>query len=350
MKNFTLTGEPLTDFQLVLEQIDTVSTVELNDFLLNSTSSMFFPYTFSLTQTQLKVGSNNTLKIQIRSPIEYALQQAVNYPYYVPPNCTDSQTHGECHFQFIRKEACSFSWGWGPAFAPMGITGDIYLQAIDSSTQDMSQTDFHLCDVNVKKVSNDDEDSWIIDFQLKFEENPCSVLRSEDLYFRLINTSWSSNTTLSCVNNYQSPVPFTVRVPSHYIALWYPHTIGQPILYEFQVECYSQIKTKQIGFRTIELIQDPYTDLDPDLNGTSFYFKVNNQTLFIKGSNWIPADSFQERITQEYLEVLLKSAAEANINMLRVWGGGLYEKKEFYELADQLGIMIWQDFMFSDSL
>jgi beta-mannosidase len=114
-KNFTLTTEQLrmTNFQLVLEQIDTVSTVTLNDCLLGITSSMFYLYTFNITGTlcQLK-DTNNVLKIEIQSPIQYALQQSLAYTYYVPPNCTDSTGHGECHYQFIRKEACSFSWGW----------------------------------------------------------------------------------------------------------------------------------------------------------------------------------------------------------------------------------------------
>ncbi|CAF1086479.1 unnamed protein product [Adineta steineri] len=352
--NFTLTKDQLQmiNFELVLEQIDTISSVILNDCQLGNTSSMFSAYVFNVTETfcQLKEG-NNELKIEIQSPIQYALQQSLLYPYYVPPNCTDSKSHGECHYQFIRKEACSFSWGWGPAFAPMGITGDIYLQATD--TKDTSQINFDLFGVNVRKSSDvNDSSCWHVDFYLKFSENPFQQSNTyQTIHFRLLHTNWTYTLNLSSLTfpnaNYES-ASITVDIPSHHIKLWWPNGYGDQYLYEFQVEYQSPLKTKRIGFRTIELVEEDYTDLG--LNGTSFYFKVNNQTIFIKGSNWIPADAFQERITREYLERLLYSTAEANINMLRVWGGGVYESDDFYELTDQLGIMIWQDFMFSDSL
>jgi beta-galactosidase/beta-glucuronidase len=235
----------------------------------------------------------------------------------------------------------------------MGITGDIYLQATD--TKNTSQIDFDLFGVNVRKSLDTTSNSWLIDFNLKFSQNRFELSNTDQqIYFRLLNTDWSYTTRLTSLRssnsinaNYQS-VTVTLAISSHHIELWWPNGYGHQPLYEFQVEYQSQLKTKLIAFRTIELVQENYTDLG--LNGTSFYFKVNNQTIFIKGSNWVPADAFQERITRGYLEMLLTSTAEANINMLRVWGGGVYEKDDFYELTDQLGIMIWQDFMFSDSL
>lgn len=108
-----------------------------------------------------------------------------------------------------------------------------------------------------------------------------------------------------------------------------------------------QIGSRLIGFRTVELVQESY---GPKINGTSFYFRINSQPIFVKGSNWIPPDAFQERVTDERLERLLMSAKIAGINMLRVWGGGIYERDSFYEMADRLGIMLWHDFMFACSL
>ena len=102
-----------------------------------------------------------------------------------------------------------------------------------------------------------------------------------------------------------------------------------------------------VGFRTVELVQDNYT---MGINGSSFYFRINSQPIFIKGSNWIPPNSFQERVTDQQLEILLLSAQIAGMNMLRVWGGGIYERDAFYDIADRLGIMLWHDFMFACSL
>jgi hypothetical protein len=110
-------------------------------------------------------------------------------------------------------------------------------------------------------------------------------------------------------------------------------------------ERFLQTKQLSIGFRTIELIQDPLPG-----NSLSFFFKVNGHPMFMKGSNWIPSSIFPENMTNERIEFLLRSAAEANMNMLRVWGGGVYESDYFYDLADRLGIFIWQDFMFACAL
>ncbi|XP_028599356.2 beta-mannosidase isoform X2 [Podarcis muralis] len=105
-------------------------------------------------------------------------------------------------------------------------------------------------------------------------------------------------------------------------------------------------KHSKVYFRTVELVEEPI----PGSPGLSFYFRINGLPIFMKGSNWIPADSFQDRVTSKRLRILLQSAADANMNMLRVWGGGIYEQDEFYEICNELGIMIWQDFMFAVAL
>nr|KAF6431817.1 mannosidase beta [Rousettus aegyptiacus] len=105
-------------------------------------------------------------------------------------------------------------------------------------------------------------------------------------------------------------------------------------------------KSAKVYFRTVELIEEPILGSP----GLSFYFKINGFPIFLKGSNWIPADSFQDRVTSDVLLLLLQSVVDANMNTLRVWGGGIYEQDEFYELCDKLGIMVWQDFMFACAL
>lgn len=130
---------------------------------------------------------------------------------------------------------------------------------------------------------------------------------------------------------------------------WYPNGVGEQYLYaltasltEKQVEVSS--KTIQIGFRTIEIVQNRLNSSD---EAYSFYFTVNQRPIYAKGSNWIPAHVLPEKYDKEYVRDLLISTRLANMNMLRVWGGGFYEEDWFYELADQLGILIWHDMMFA---
>ena len=124
--------------------------------------------------------------------------------------------------------------------------------------------------------------------------------------------------------------------------------MGEQNLYNVEINLSDKIsqdsKSYKIGLRTIELVRDP------DSIGESFYFKVNGHASFMKGVNYIPQDVFLPRTNQDNYEFILSSAADANMNMIRVWGGGIYEKDEFYELCDEKGLLVWQDFMFACSM
>ena len=144
-----------------------------------------------------------------------------------------------------------------------------------------------------------------------------------------------------------------MKVPIPRPELWWPNGYGGQPLYQVEVSLVDgndpeieplDQRTYQIGLRTIELRQQE------DQWGRSFAFVVNGVPIFAKGSNWIPADSFPTRITDEYLEGLIRSAAETHQNMLRVWGGGFYEEERFYDLCDRYGILVWQEFIFSCSI
>ena len=137
-----------------------------------------------------------------------------------------------------------------------------------------------------------------------------------------------------------------MSVETEEVELWWPNGHGGQTLYPLTVWVEDaglatvHSETKQVAFRTLELVQEPLS------RGLSFYFRVNGRPIFMKGSNWIPA-SVTPRYDESYYLQLLHSAREAHMNMLRVWGGGIYEYDQFYSLADQLGILIWQDFMFA---
>lgn len=266
---------------------------------------------------------------------------AVNYPYRVPPECPPDVQKGECHVNFLRKEQCSFSWDWGPAFAPTGLNGNVALNIIAAFNFNFSVSVY-------PEDRRDLENYWILDLELRIvggnsAQNEAQVsFNLEELGFR--HTESIELDGLKTIKNFQIKVK---KVKG--LELWWPNGFGEQALYDLTIEVslgeFMLAKNKTIGFRSVELIQEPITGS----TGLSFYFRVNNEAIFLKGSNWIPAHVFQESITLEYLEWLIKSAKMANMNVLRVWGGGVYEREEFYQLADQYGIMIWQDFMFACS-
>jgi beta-galactosidase/beta-glucuronidase len=183
-------------------------------------------------------------------------------------------------------------------------------------------------------------DKWQVDVLLSSNNDPFM----SQLKFVLQNTSFTYETNIT----FDHMLSISLFIPDENIQLWWPNGYGDQKLYTLSVYYQEQlIGSRLIGFRTVQLIQHDY---GPTINGTSFYFLINYQQVFIKGSNWIPSDAFQERVTDEKLERLLRSAQLAHMNMLRVWGGGIYERDSFYEIADRLGIMLWHDFMFACSL
>ncbi|XP_046568092.1 beta-mannosidase-like [Haliotis rubra] len=188
---------------------------------------------------------------------------------------------------------------------------------------------------------------WVVDVGVYFDVSGGSV--SGVLTTNVIGTEAVKSMILTLSPTNSSSV-FSVPVPDSYkINRWWPNGYGNQTLYTVEVTFTSNnevsIKQRRVGFRIVYLIQNPFGNDQ----GLTFYFKINNLPVFFKGSNWIPADSFQENITRERLRRLFQSAAEVHINSMRVWGGGVYESDDFYDLADEYGIMIWHDLMFSDN-
>jgi beta-mannosidase len=187
---------------------------------------------------------------------------------------------------------------------------------------------------------NKDSNNWRVDVILSSNNNEFN----STLKFVLESTAWSYATSPA----FNHTLTVSLTIPDSQVSRWWPNGFGNQPLYNLTVSNNDQlIGRRVIGFRTVELIQESYGG---GIAGNSFYFLINSKPIYVKGSNWIPADAFQERITNQTYERLLRSAQVANMNMLRVWGGGIYEHQVFYELADQLGIMLWHDFMFACSL
>ncbi|XP_013386685.1 beta-mannosidase isoform X2 [Lingula anatina] len=341
-RTFTVTSPMLkaSSIKLVCDGLDTVASVYVNNQKVGESINMFVKYKFDIKHT-LKAGPNE-VKLVYQSPVKYASDMASkHWEYKVPPECPPEVQHGECHVNFIRKEQCSFSWDWGPAFPTIGIWKNISVEISNSVVIEAVM-------VETKPVG--DYSSWMLSvntfFDLYGSGKYPGVLEIRVPEVGLVQKL--STTVGGGVKN----ITATLKIDKGKVKTWWPNGHGEQPLYYVEVLFTSQTtseltaKRVRVGFRTVELIQDKI----PNASGLSFYFKINGKPIFMKGSNWIPADSFQERLTPKYLRSLLTSAQAVHMNMLRVWGGGIYESETFYSLADELGILIWQDFMFACAL
>ncbi|ESO87028.1 hypothetical protein LOTGIDRAFT_183459 [Lottia gigantea] len=325
---------------LVAEGLDTFSLITVNGVKIGESENMFLRYVFDVKKA-LKSGLNN-ITIDFKSAVNIASQLNNQSAYTIPPSCPNIVQNGECFINFIRKEQCSFSWNWAPSFPTQGIWRNISIQYFDEAV--------------VRGLSAvpilDADQNWVIHITLHLDISSQNISGLVETTLDKIN--------LSHVHLLSSPVYsdiyFNFNVPKGtHIDLWWPNGYGEQALYNLTVkfvtfdkkQIMAQTSTR-IGFRSLELVQEPVSDNSS--HGVTFYFKINNVPIFFKGTNWVPADSFLERVTKTRLERLLRSAVEVHINSMRVWGGGVYESEEFYGLCDELGIMLWHDLMFSDAL
>ncbi|XP_003796374.3 beta-mannosidase [Otolemur garnettii] len=324
---------------LIFEGVDTVSKILFNNITIGATDNMFNRYSFDITSLVRDV---NCLEVRFQSALSYAAQRSrAHTRYRVPPECPPSVQKGECHVNFVRKEQCSFSWDWGPSFPTQGIWKDVRIEA------------YNICHLNYFTFSPTYDNSareWNLEIESSFD-----VVSSKSVGGKVI-VSIPKLQTNQIYNLELQPgeriVELFVKINKNVtVETWWPHGHGNQTGYNmtvlFELDGGVTIeKSAKVYFRTVELIEEPIKGSP----GLSFYFKINGFPIFLKGSNWIPADAFQDRVTSDVLRLLLQSAVDANMNTLRVWGGGIYEQDEFYQLCDELGIMIWQDFMFACAL
>ncbi|CAG2172114.1 unnamed protein product, partial [Oppiella nova] len=260
--------------------------------------------------------------------------------------CMAKEYHGECHNNMIRKMASSFSWDWGPAFPTQGIWKPIGIEAYDKAI---------IRDITVETTRDKGNASqWALNMAVHIESDSLQKFDTNlSVYLDDHELIAGRAYTLTPATDGSARIKLIIPVTGVDITAWYPNGVSQNTqkLYalraklEFPDSKEVSEQTRRIGFRTIEVIQTP---VQP--KGLTFYFQVNGQPFFAKGTNWIPADNLQERVSKEYLRELMEAARDANMNMMRVWGGGVYESDYLYELADEYGVMIWQDFMFACSL
>ncbi|KAF7271446.1 hypothetical protein GWI33_015668 [Rhynchophorus ferrugineus] len=346
-KIFDVTSAQLGHNQvnLVFEGLDTFAEIIVNDVSVGTASNMFVRHIFDVREV-LQAGTNN-ITVFFENPVEVG-QRLYNeqvQQYRIPPECPDEAYRGECHVNMLRKMQASFSWDWGPAFPSVGIWKSVYLELYD-----LSAIRYVLTDVVEK-----DENTWSLKINTYFAGNDENIVRGTLNYSLTVEDGTIAESTLFAAKADQyGEITFdmtSLDVPKDKVKLWWPNEYGSQPLYELVVR-YGSVqedtvdeKRVKIGFRTVELVQD---DLD---NGATFYLKVNGVPIFAKGSNEIPINILPELgQDKKTIRNLMESSRDVHMNMLRVWGGGVYESDYFYEVADELGIMIWQDFMFACAL
>jgi beta-mannosidase len=324
-RDFEVPETFLTHEQVLLrcEGLDTLTTIWLNGREIGHTDNMFRTWEFDLKDT-LQAGKN---EIEIRFDSAVRAGQARLAQRYIHNWGTDD--HKLPGGNYIRKAAYHFGWDWGPKLAPCGIWRDIELLAFDSRLEGVHIVQIH---GQAGQVTLGVE----VDVQAAGSE-PLSAA---------CTVAFDGETVIegqTAVAGTRAFLDLPIAEPQ----LWWPNGLGEQPLYDVQVRLLDEAgktvdaRQKQIGLRTLEL------DRHEDEWGESFQFVVNGVPFFAKGANWIPADSFVTRIDDDHYWRLLSDAAAANMNMLRVWGGGIYEQDTFYEQCDRLGICIWQDFMFA---
>nr|WP_321411306.1 glycoside hydrolase family 2 protein [uncultured Carboxylicivirga sp.] len=322
---FTIDSETLNFDNIELEflGLDTYADVTLNGQKLFSSENMFLAYSSEVKQ-YLKKGTNK-LEILFHSPIKMAMPLHKKAKYTYPADNDRSEEHLSV---YTRKAPYHYGWDWGPRFVTSGIWRPVKINAWNDARFN-----------DVQFVQNTlSEEKAEITFNYEIEASTASKA-SVSLTFGNINAN--KDIELQKGKNNVS-IDIIVDNPE----LWWPNGMGEQKLYAVTSELKTKgqlldSKSQKIGLRTIEVINQP------DSLGVSFYFKVNGIPTYMRGVNYIPNDIFLGRMTDSVYQNNFNDLLASNMNMVRIWGGGVYEDDRFFDLADEKGILLWQDFMFA---
>lgn len=324
--------------ELVFHGLDTFAEVRLNGTSILEANNMFRSWRVDVTR-QIRAGENQ-LEVRFRSPLPEGLAAYRALPYQLPAGNDRGDPPTRV---FVRKAAYHYGWDWGPRFVTQGIWRPVELVAwrgarlleAHITTDSVSPKEALLtAHVEVEATRAEAEQRAAggavpVTLSISSPEGAFDPLTYEGVLEPGLN---------------RYSLPFHVPDPE----LWWPNGMGEPHLYTVQVVLNAGLRTDtlitRLGIRDVELVTEP------DSMGESFYFRVNGIPVFMKGANYIPLDHFSPRVTRQEYEDLFRDVVAANMNMLRIWGGGIYEEDIFYRLADEEGILIWQDFMFANGM
>jgi beta-mannosidase len=298
-----------TDQVLVISMLDTVAEVRVNGTLVLASDTMFRSHRVDVSGV-LRPGENE-VEITFRSPAVEAAKRQAAQRYFVPFSANNTPIPNG---NMLRKPSCDFGWDWNIALATFGLHGDVHLEPkVASRIAHLVISQAHTPGRAMVTVEAAVEGEGEVSFAL------CGV------------------TAKAQAVQGKAVTRLTIDNPD----LWWPAGQGAQRLHDLCVTLGDQVVTRRIGLRQAELVTEK------DAAGLGFKVRMNGRDIFAKGANWIPQDALAGRINQGDTRGLLQSAVDANMNMLRVWGGGRYEASWFYDLCDELGLMVWQDFMFS---
>ncbi|ADB35512.1 Beta-mannosidase [Kribbella flavida DSM 17836] len=302
--------------ELVAEGLDTVATVTLNGTVVARTSNQHRSYRFDVTA--LLVAESNELVIEFAGPVETANRLAEQLGVW---------PHTNLHpYNALRKMASNFGWDWGPDVATAGIWRPIRIESWTGVRID-----------TVRPLAGLDGDRGVLDTR--------------------VTLAWADGFTADATvavevggTSTETTVPAgtaEVGVTSTLDAVdrWWPRGYGDQPLYDVSVSLRAGEQTGdwtgRVGFRTITV------DVAPDEHGGPFVLSVNGKPVYVRGANWIPDDAFVTRLNRETYQRSIADAVDAGMNLLRVWGGGIYETDDFYDICDEVGLLVWQDFLFA---
>lgn len=301
---------------LVFDGIDTVAEILLNGHQLGHVANQHRSYRFDVTAL-LRAGGN-ALEVRFRSPIRYANEQSVTLgvrqrPYPLP-------------YDAIRKSACSFGWDWGIATFTSGLWKPVRLESWSTA---------RFADVRVHAQPAGDGGAITADVR---------VVRDGPLDTLTVELACAGQTATSVVPAGADNATVTVVLPQ--VDRWWPVGYGDQSLYDVQITLSADGEhlagtSRRVGFRDLSW------NTTPDRAGTPFELVVNGHPVFVKGANWIPDDALPVRVDRDRYRHRLTQARDANLNLIRVWGGGIYETDDFYDICDELGLLTWQDFLFA---
>lgn len=311
---FSVTGDIASqeNIELVADGIDTLSTLVLNGITLGDTNNMFVGKRFLLNGA-LKSGAN-CLEVSFHNPMAYIKANEHPGHFKEPNDCVGGSS-------YLRKAPYAFGWDWGPRFVTCGVYREIRIEGWSHGR------------IEGVRILQDHSDAGVrLDFHIEIVNGEeCSV----KCFVKAPNGCVIEVVDGTC--HLENP------------DLWWPNGHGKQPLYELTIHLIRHgvvidTRHQRIGLRTVTL------DRHADQWGESFQFVINGRAIFAKGANWIPPHSFLPAATPNTYDHLITSAVSANMNMLRIWGGGVYETEQFYNLCDEKGLLVWQDFMFACAL
>lgn len=323
-------GAVEAESELVFYGLDTYADVYLNEELVLKADNMF--RTWRINTKGLLKQKDNSLRIYFHSPLKVDLPKwrALNYQYMA---WNDQSEQGGVFDQrvsvFARKAGYHYGWDWGPRLVTSGVWRPIELHW----WKGVSIKDAYFRQETNAKVAHVSETVTLM------SDGDCTTtLTVKD---KATGKALTSKSVALKEGENEVVLNFSIKSPK----LWWSNGLGKPHLYNFVTEVEGQEqRVDRIGLRSIRLLNEP------DSIGREFCFELNGKRVFMKGADYIPCDNFLTRVNDSIYRKTIEDAAAVNMNMLRVWGGGVYEDDRFYNLCDEMGILVWQDFMFACSV